>query len=517
MAKTASRGVNLSVYQDFSGGVNYYPSPHLVADNQSTSPTTDVDFITPNSIGTRSGYTQLGVQANTGLYGANVVGLSAYRTSALNQLIRFSWNSSGPVTQPWYSDGTAAWTLISGGSIATNNLMETVQAYPSTSASYTGGNGSLFTFNGVDPMQSYTTIAGGFIAYTPGATLLYGALFNSRLWGVDPTYKDSLKYSTKSPDATKPLDFTTNGTSSNYGVIAFTPGGGAEITGIKVFKDSLYVFTRKEIYSLVESSTVNVFTVTLVTATLGCVSFRSIEVCENDIFFLTESGVFGLGEVGTFTSVRSTGKSLAVQSVLDGLTSTTRVKAVGRYLKHRYHLFYSLGGTVNDSCLVYDLRYNAWQDWRNTPADVACIYLDANNKSRLFFADNVSGSGKTYELYNGTTNDGTAISAVWNSKSFDMGLPDSLKVYLNTDFVFGSLSGTIAVATVFNDNGSDPKNSTANVSGITTFVPYRLKSKAQKYAIKYNISGTGIWRLDSVTQTSLNLPSWKIPLAQKLN
>ena len=81
--------------------------------------------------------------------------------------------------------------------------------------------GSIFTFNGVDAMQKIDGV--NVATYTGGTIGKYGAVYDNRLWCVDEQYSDILNFSTQSPDATKPMDFTANGTTSNPGTIIFEP------------------------------------------------------------------------------------------------------------------------------------------------------------------------------------------------------------------------------------------------------------------------------------------------------
>lgn len=529
--------VTTKTFSDFSGGVNLYLGPRQVADNESPN-AVNCDFKGRGGVGNRSGYTKVGT---AGSYSSGVFGLAEYHTSNIDQLVKFA--SNGSLVGCLYNTGIgSSWNVATGNTFTNNKDINVVQAVSAVVAanvnnSFAGANGTLFTFNGADAMQTFdgTTVA----AYAPGATLLYGAYYDNRLWGVDPTYRDTLKFSTKTPDATKPLDFGSTGTSSDKGTLNFTPGSGAEIVGLKVFKSSLYVFTRKEIYAITPSSTANFFNVTLVTASIGCVSHRSICTIENDIYFASDIGIYTIGDVATFTSVRGNNRSLRIQTIYSGLTGETKSKLVGRYFNYKYHLFYSATGNANDSCAVYDIRYQAWHSWTNIAADDATIYISTSKTTTFYFGH--PASGDVYNLYNGATDDGTIINSAWYSKSFDFGAPDTLKLFFYTDYVFGSLSGSVTVTDIFNDQeiigtapifqpqpnggfgnalyGRVPFGGGLNTNVVTPVVnqPKRLKAKAQRYAIQYNVVSTGSWRLDSIGQALMMMTPWKTISTNKLN
>lgn len=522
--------ITTKVYSDFAGGVNLYLGPRQVQDNESPN-ATNCDFKGKGGIGNRSGYTQIG--SNSG-YTSGIYGMTEFHTHTLDYAIKFASNGSNVVLS--YSTG-GSWTAVTGTTFTDATNMDTVQAIDSTAASYTGADGKLFSFNGTDTMVKFDGTS--WASHTGAATLLYGAYYDNRLWGVDPTYKDTLKFSTKTPDATKPLDFVSNGTSSNPGTVTFTPGAGTEITGIKVFKNSLYILTRKEIYSLIPASSANTFTITLVTAAIGCVSHRSISVVENDLFFASDDGIYALGEVSTFVSVRNTNKSLRIQRLFDGLSGASKTKLTGRYFNYKYHLFYPLYGGKNDSCMVYDIRYQAWQDWRNIAANDATRYTDSTKQANFYFGNPTNG--KIYQLYSGTTDDGTSISSTWYSKSYDDNLSDYLKLYFYTDFLFGLLTGTVTVTVIFNDSQTSASTSITQQAPMGGFgqvvfgrakfggandattissvvgLPLRLKAKGQKFAVQYLVTSTGSWRLDAIGQAKMVMTPWKFPAAQKLN
>lgn len=537
-------------YSDFSGGVNLFLGPRQIKDNESPY-AINCDFNGRGGVKNRDGYDQVGTVGAT--YNRGIFGMAEYHTTAKNQLIKFASDGTNVVLNYW--DGSS-WTAVTGTKFTDNLDMDVVQATVITGDASkplpmnTNTNGYLFSFNGTDQMVKYD--GSTWAAHTGATKGFYGAYFDLRLWCVDETYRDTLNHSTKFFDATKPLDFDTDGTSSHPGTITLRPGSGAEITGIINFKNQLYVFLRNAIYRIATTSTVNEFTVQLVTNAIGCVSHRSICQVGEDIFFAAEDGVYSLGDVANYTEVRTTNKSARIQRIFDNLTSTNKSKLAAKYFDFKYHLFYS-NGTSNDSCLVYDTRYGGWQDWRNIAANSATLWTNSANDTRLYFGHPTSGA--VYEMYSGTTDDGTAISTVWKSKSFDENLFDLLKKYKVTTWNLGALSGKVNLYVIFNDtkistNLTLAQNNPTGGFGRTSFgrsnmvptntdlavggfgmvsdavsvsqvinLPWRMKAKGKKFAVQYkieNVNGS-TWSLNDISQTYKPYRHKKFISSQKLN
>jgi hypothetical protein len=188
--------------------------------------------------------------------------------------------------------------------------------------------------------------------------------------------------------------------------------------------------------------------------------------------------------------------------------------------------------------LVYDIRYKAWQDWRGIAANDAKVITLANTRRHFFIEPTTA---KVQELGVGVTDDGATINSYWMSKSFDESIPDVMKFYFDTSFLFGTLSGTVDVSVIFDDyevkvtkslSQNVPQggcgrdcfgrmalgDSTNTVTVTQVFnKPQRLKAKGKKYAIQYKVSATGFWRLDSISQYLSAFDHFKIDPALKLN
>lgn len=502
-------------YTDFAGGVNLYLGSRQIKDNE-TPDAVNCDFKGRAGVGNRQGFTQIGAVADSR---TAVYGMSEFHTSSLDQLIKFVSNGSNVAL--YHSTDEGSWTAFTTTTFTDAKNIDAVQA-----------GDKLYMVNGTsDVMREWT---GSTINATSNGTKgTMPEYYDKRIWVIDDTSLDTLNFSGQYGTALGEFNHASAGT------ITIQPGSGKTIVGLKKFKNYLYAFLEDSIYRISPASAANTFTVELVTNNVGCVSGRSIAQVEEDVYFASYDGVYSLGEVANYTSVRTTNKSLRVQEVFDSMSGVSKGKLVGEYFNFKYHLFYPLYGGSNDSCLVYDIRYQAWQDWRGIAGQDATLYTTSTGTKGIYFGE--PSTGKVHKLHSGTTDDGTAISSYWYSKSFDEGLADLMKLYFDTTFIFGDLGGTVTVKVIFNDSetsatdmvtqtkpqGGFGRNAfgraafgdAVNTVTVTQVVnqPQRLKAKGQKFAVQYFVSSSGQWRLDGISQKVQAFSHEKFPSANKLN
>lgn len=544
MAKAISQKFTSIPRQRFDGGINYSFGSRQIGDNESPE-AVNCDFKGKTGVGNRMGYTQLGSPStySTGL------GLSQFHTSLIDQIIKFVSNGTNCILS--YSSG-AGWTDVAGTTF-TSKKIDTCQ-----------GASKLYTGNGVEVMREWNGTTWG--DTTNGTKGYYPTYFNSRIWVKDEQNQDMLNFSGQyggtgnaevTPGQTTPVtaDHLGDFTDATAGWIQFKPGSGAKINGVVPFKNALYVLLSDSIYRVTTASTADTFTVELITNSVGCVSHRSIKQVEEDVYFAGDDGVYSLGDVANYTSVRTTNKSAKVQRIFDNLTASQKADLCGTYFNFKYYLFYTLSGSVNNACLVYDIRYKAWQDWRNiSGVDTKVVHLA--DERRMFFIEPTTA--KVHEMGVGITDDGSPINSYWMSKSFDESLPDVMKFYFDSSFLFGVLNGSVDISVIFDDyqvfatktlsqsvpmggfgrnsmggravgvvaiTGSSPVRYQGGIGfnlNTTTVTqsynyPQRLKAKGKKYATQYKVSSSSFWRLDSISQYVSVFDHFKILPALKLN
>jgi len=536
MSKAKSLGKLQKQYRnDFSGGWNAYLGIRQIKDSESPD-LSNCDLFGKGGIGNRLGYSQIGTATASYTYG--VKGMGALHTSSYHQLCRFVSNNSN-VYMETSTDGAAFSTIATYGFVDKN--IDVCQAA-----------GNLYTGNGSDAMKQWSGAA--WSSTTNGTQGYYPTYFSRRLWVVDDTNPDQLNFSGQYGytggndevivDGTTPVtgveaDKLGDFSDTTAGLIRILPGSGLQITGLKVFKAALYVFTNSSIYRISPASAANTFTITLVTNAVGCVSHRSIVQVEEDLFFASDDGVYSLGDVANYTAVRTTNKSAKIDEVFTSLSGANKAKLAAEYFDFKYHLFYSKGGVSNDSCVAYDIRYQAWLPWTNIPANSAVLYEDSDGERGLYFGHPTTSA--VYKMYGAADDDGADISSYFTTKSFDEEQPDIQKVYFDHTFVFGAMDGTVTVSTIFNDSevsGSKSISQQNPVGGmarqpmgmgamgyvdggsttVTNYVgyPLRMRVSKKKFAIQYKISSSGKWQLDGITTTWKPLNHYSFPSSLKI-
>lgn len=513
----ASKDLKKIFRNKFAGGINSYLGVRQIKDDESPE-MINCDFKGKGGVGNRQGYSQIGTPET---YTSGVKGMGTLHTASLHRLLAFKSDGADVVLS--YSADGGAWTNVTGTTFANVNI-DICQA---ASKIYTG--------NGTNVMRDWDGT--NWADTTNGTKGYYPTYYNQRLWVVDETNPDRINFSGQYSEqlltggslVNKLGDFS----DATAGWISFKFGSGAEVTGLKVFKDSLYVFLRDSIYKVNPASSADTFTITQITSSVGCVSHRSIAQVEEDLYFAADDGVYSLGEIANYVSVRTTNKSSKIQDVFNGLSASQKSSVVGIYNNFKYHLFYSLFGSHNDSVVAYDVRYQGWVDWRNMAANSVALYTDSTNDKRMYFGHPTNS--KVYKMYVGSTDDGTAISTTYYTKSFDEDKPDIIKVYFDHTFIFGQMDGTVNISVVFDDAmvtstknlnqvrpqggygrdayGIKAYGDATNTVTVTNYVgiPLRMTVSDPRFAVQYKITSTGSWRLDGITTTFKPLNHYAFP------
>ena len=120
-------------------------------------------------------------------------------------------------------------------------------------------------------------------------------------------------------------------------------GGGeikvdSPVTGLKVFRDNLFIFCNDEIFKLVGSSSAD-FALQPVTRKIGCIDGRSIQEFGGDVIFLGPDGLRTIAGTDRIGDVELGTISKQVQEILDSVT-THNINSLVIRNKSQYRLFY---------------------------------------------------------------------------------------------------------------------------------------------------------------------------------
>jgi hypothetical protein len=143
---------------------------------------------------------------------------------------------------------------------------------------------------------------------------------------------------------------------------------------------------------------------------VGCAAHRTICSARSLLLWLGHDGVYAWD--GTSTKRISDDQRVT----LDAMTAAEMAGAHAYVLDDRYHLCWATGA------IYFDLEHGIWGTLSNwTWRDSTVAPIVSGNKPRAWAAR--EGAARVYQIETGATDAGTNISAVWESKDWDMGLP----------------------------------------------------------------------------------------------
>lgn len=434
-----------------SKGLDNLVSPSLI-DNKEFSDLMNVEYDEGGVIRKRYGYTTVG---NT-LTAAH--GLGFYTTESIRELL-----TCDAGTMKKNTGGN--WSALSGATFTAGN-----------DTSFTQARLKMFIWNGTDGGAYYdgTTVTrpgtmpkAKFSVYYQNKHIASGVVGQPNRLYIS-NIADASDF-TVTTGGTQPQPDSTNDTENGLPnvpgatVFAGTPGlteanvidirknDGDKITGIGVFQDVLIVFKERSIFQVAFDTSGNP-TVTPITYATGCVSHKSIEAVENDLYFLSREGLRVLGnEPQYFTAIRTNVLSIRIQPTMDAINKQFYSRANARYFDSKYILAVPTGSSSIDRVITYDRRFQSFTLWKNFNAQDMVKYIDASNIQYLYFLDDAGT--QVYQRSPGTYADnGVAIEAWVTGKAQDDGNPDITKFWIDLRLIFRRLSGLVTL-TIYQDDG----------------------------------------------------------------
>lgn len=275
----------------------------------------------------------------------------------------------------------------------------------------------------------------------------------------------TLNNSTEVPGAT-----VFAGSGANF--VDVSKNDGDRITGLAKFQDALIIFKERSVFQLT-FDTSGTPVIAAVSKTFGAVSHRSIENVENDVFFLSRNGVYVLGnEPNYFNVIRTNELSSRIHPVIETINPTNYTNCTAIFNQYVFYLGVPAGGvSANNQVLTYDKRFQAWSKLTHIMPECFTIYTDSTNTDTVYFTS--ASTAKVYKLTTNYNSDGSAISAQWTSKAFDLGEFSLNKRWIWVDILFRQLVGTITID-VITDNGTISKTTTVASSSVGGLGSYKL-------------------------------------------
>ena len=458
------RGVNDAGYKEISilkpsKGLNVLGADIGVDDKEATYGTRNIEYAEDGIVRKRPGYGSVGGALLNPSKGVGV------------------YNSEN-LTYPLTSDGGVIKRLNGGVWTA---LSSTVVADASADVSFTSIEGNTYVWDGI----SSGMVWNGTILTRPGTmprakfSVIYKGYHVAS--GVDgqpfrvyfaPAKEPSRFTNNVAP--TDPNDVAVNDAANVPGATMFTGANsgqraidinrndGEKITGLGFFQDVLIVFKESSIYQLYFNDS-NGFVVERITSSYGCVAHATVCAVENDTYFLSENGVYVLGnEPNYYAAIRTNELSSRIKTILQQVPAGARYKASAVYFDDRYFLTVPLSGTAMNAVIVYDRRFYAWMLWDNIRANDMKVFREKDGTRHLYFTDDVAPFVREFTW--GSYNDvGQPIEAVFRTKSFDARSIDTEKFWYIARPVFRDFSGSVNVS-FYSERGQEGQTTTVSTA-----------------------------------------------------
>ena len=453
-AKIRASGAN-APYQEIrvinpSRGLNLLIADILANDKEATIGTKNIEYVEGGAARKRMGYVAVG----TGL-GIAPKGLSQYISEGANYPIT---TDAGVLKK--YQAGT--WSALSGvtvdttANISLTSLFQRTYAWDKTN----GGvvfDGTSVTRPGTMPKAQASVIYKGYhVAFgVPGQRF--------RLYFAPP--KEPSRFTRLNPPV-DPNDVGLNNATEVPGATVFTgddtpraidinKNDGQAVVGLGFFQDVLIVFKERSIYQVYFNST-NGFVVERISSSYGCVSHGSIASVENDCYFLTDKGVYVLGnEPNYYAAIRTNELSSRVKTLLQRINPAQYERVRGYYADDRYFLSVPLdASTTCNAVIVYDRRFYSWAYWDNINANDFYVFKDSDGDGANHFYFTEYGSPNLCEFTPNAYNDkGAAIEATFITRAFEGKALDREKFWYVVRPIFRLTTGAVQVSFI-TENGS---------------------------------------------------------------
>ena len=211
---------------------------------------------------------------------------------------------------------------------------------------------------------------------------------------------------------------------------AFSSGSGAgsikvddTVTGLKTFRDSLFIFCENRIFQVTGSS-LSDFAVKPVTRNIGCINGATIQEFAGDLIFLGPDGLRTIAGTARIGDVELGTISSNVQSLFDAnLSSASSFTSLVIPDKTQYRIFFTKSSVLESAtkgviCVLkgQQFEFSEMQGIRPTATDT---FVSAGNVLAIHGA----GDGFIYRQESGNDFDGTAILGKYRSPDLTMNDP----------------------------------------------------------------------------------------------
>ena len=194
------------------------------------------------------------------------------------------------------------------------------------------------------------------------------------------------------------------------------------ITGLKVFRDNLFIFCENRIFKLSGTSSSN-FAISAVTRDIGCIYGNTIQEFAGDLIFLGPDGLRTVAGTARIGDVELGTISSNVQSIFDdNLSSASEFQSVVIPDRTQYRIFFTKAATAQNStkgiaCVLKGQTFE-FSELRGIKPASTDSFVKAGD---VIVLHGDYANGYVYRQEQGNTFDGTAINAKYRSPDMTFG------------------------------------------------------------------------------------------------
>ena len=194
------------------------------------------------------------------------------------------------------------------------------------------------------------------------------------------------------------------------------------ITGLKVFRDNLFIFCENRIFKLSGTSSSD-FAISAVTRDIGCINGNTIQEFAGDLIFLGPDGLRTVAGTARIGDVELGTISSNVQSIFDdNLSSASEFQSVVIPDRTQYRIFFTKAATAQNStkgiaCVLKGQTFE-FSELRGIKPASTDSFVKAGD---VIVLHGDYANGYVYRQEQGNTFDGTAINAKYRSPDMTFG------------------------------------------------------------------------------------------------
>lgn len=452
-----------------SRGLNLLVAPELVNDKEFTAGTKNIEYVEGGGASKRMGFVTVG----SGLSNPTN-GIGQYMSESSNYILTSDGGTIKKFTSGVWSALPGAITLDSVANINFTALFQKTYGWDGVNGGVVW-DGTTLTRPGTMPRAKASVTYKGYhvafgVAGQPFRLYLAPSNEPSR-FTYDPVNATPATDDIDLINATEVPGATVFTGSAAPRAIDINKNDGQKIIGCGFFQDLLIVFKERSIYQVYFNAS-NGFVVERISASYGAVSHGSICSVENDCYFLTDKGVFVLGnEPNYYATIRTNELSSRIRGLIEQINPALYEKCRSIYWKDRYFLTVPMTtSTINNSIIVYDRRFYAWAEWTNLNANDFLFFVDkdVDGKGHFYFTD--SSLPRLNEFTPGVWSDnGNPITQTIRTRAFEGKGLEIEKYWYKIRPIFRKAIGTINISyiTEYGSAGSPLTFSAAEVGGLS--------------------------------------------------